>query len=198
MEGNKSTNSLADPALLEAIDKLFELGIGEYVALPQVSISVCTLDPLAKSFQLLVIGDQSSGKSSVLEGLTGLSYPRDSTLCTRFATQITFRRAPIQKIAISVIPAIESEPSYAEKLRKWKRDDLKEFDSQAFVKILKEVRRPSSLMSFTSSTDADTMESRRSTSLWASQKTVTPSPEPKSRLPTMFSRLRYVVLSRST
>ena len=29
--------NLADPALLEKIDKFFELGIGEYVALPQVS-----------------------------------------------------------------------------------------------------------------------------------------------------------------
>ena len=28
--------SLADPVLLEKIDKFFELGIGEYVALPQV------------------------------------------------------------------------------------------------------------------------------------------------------------------
>ena len=34
-----STNKLADPVLLEAIDKLFELNIGEYVALPQVSLS---------------------------------------------------------------------------------------------------------------------------------------------------------------
>ena len=29
--------NLADPALLEKINKFFELGIGEYVALPQVS-----------------------------------------------------------------------------------------------------------------------------------------------------------------
>ena len=29
--------NLADPVLLEKIDKFFELGIGEYVALPQVS-----------------------------------------------------------------------------------------------------------------------------------------------------------------
>lgn len=28
--------NLADPVLLEKIDKFFELGIGEYVALPQV------------------------------------------------------------------------------------------------------------------------------------------------------------------
>jgi len=37
MAGSPKTSSLADPALLETIDKLFELNIGEYVALPQVS-----------------------------------------------------------------------------------------------------------------------------------------------------------------
>lgn len=30
------SSKLADPKLLEAIDRLFELNIGEYVALPQV------------------------------------------------------------------------------------------------------------------------------------------------------------------
>lgn len=30
---------MADPKLLEAVDKLFELNIGEYIALPQVSSS---------------------------------------------------------------------------------------------------------------------------------------------------------------
>ena len=35
--GNQPGNDLADPALLEKIDKSFELGIGEYVALLQVN-----------------------------------------------------------------------------------------------------------------------------------------------------------------
>lgn len=35
-----ATSKLADSSLLEAIDKLFELNIGEYVALPQVKQSV--------------------------------------------------------------------------------------------------------------------------------------------------------------
>lgn len=35
---------------------------------------------------VLVIGAQSSGKSSVLERLTGISFPRGENLCTRFPT----------------------------------------------------------------------------------------------------------------
>lgn len=36
MAVNSSSNSLADPVLLETIDKLFQHNIGEYVSLPQV------------------------------------------------------------------------------------------------------------------------------------------------------------------
>jgi hypothetical protein len=73
-----ASTMLADPSLLEKIDKLFACNVGEYINLPQ----------------LVVVGDQSSGKSSVLEGLTGLKFPRNAGLCTRFATQIIFRRDP--------------------------------------------------------------------------------------------------------
>ncbi|KAF9129761.1 hypothetical protein BGW39_003833, partial [Mortierella sp. 14UC] len=36
--------------------------------------------------QVTIIGDQSSGKSSVLEAITKLPFPRDKGMCTRFAT----------------------------------------------------------------------------------------------------------------
>ncbi|KAL9634991.1 MAG: hypothetical protein Q9164_003748 [Protoblastenia rupestris] len=114
---------LADPKLLEKIDKLFELNIGEYVDLPQ----------------LLVVGDQSSGKSSVLEGLTRIPFPRDSGLCTRFATQITFRRAKDIKTTVTVIPSADAPEGHAEKLRAWKKDGLKRLERETFVQILKEV-----------------------------------------------------------
>ncbi|KAI8356370.1 P-loop containing nucleoside triphosphate hydrolase protein, partial [Mortierella sp. GBAus27b] len=44
--------------------------------------------------QMAIIGDQSSGKSSVLEALTQLSFPRDKEMCTRFATLVNVRRNP--------------------------------------------------------------------------------------------------------
>lgn len=54
--------------------------------------------------QLVVVGDQSSGKSSLLEGLTGLSFPTDNGLCTRFATQIILRRSDQTQARVSILP----------------------------------------------------------------------------------------------
>ncbi|KAF3177712.1 hypothetical protein EYR41_008654 [Orbilia oligospora] len=59
----------------DAVDKIRELQIGE-ISLPQ----------------LVAVGDQSCGKSSLLESITGISFPVGSDLCTRFATQIVLRR----------------------------------------------------------------------------------------------------------
>lgn len=39
----------------------------------------------------MVCGDQSAGKSSVLEGISGIPFPREDGLCTRFATEIVMR-----------------------------------------------------------------------------------------------------------
>jgi len=116
-------SGLADPILLDKIDKLFACSIGEYIDLPQ----------------LVVVGDQSSGKSSVLEGLTTLPFPRDSGLCTRFATQITFRRSKEQVIAVSIIPARDATPDHAEAARNWAKKDLQSLDSPTFAQIITEV-----------------------------------------------------------
>jgi interferon-induced GTP-binding protein Mx1 len=41
-----------------------------------------------------VMGDQSSGKSSVLEALSGIPFPRGTGLTTRCATQLTMKSVP--------------------------------------------------------------------------------------------------------
>lgn len=97
-----STTALADPLMLDKIDKLFACGVGEIVDLPQI----------------VVVGNQSSGKSSVLEGLVSKPLPRDSGLCTRFATQIVFRRAKLQGIEVSIILDKDADPQHVARVKK--------------------------------------------------------------------------------
>ncbi len=52
----------------------------------------------------MVVGDQSSGKSSVLESLTNIPFPRNLELCTRYATQITSRRESVLNVKVAIIP----------------------------------------------------------------------------------------------
>lgn len=54
--------------------------------------------------QIVVVGDQSAGKSSVLEAITGTPFPRDAGACTRFATEIRLRRSAESKLEVSIIP----------------------------------------------------------------------------------------------
>lgn len=118
--------ALAAPVLMEKIDRLFACNVGEYVSLPQ----------------LVVVGDQSSGKSSVLEGLTRLSFPRDSGLCTRFATQIIFRRdgkLTDREITASIIPAPDVEPGDDQRLRSWHSSGIQTLSHDGFTQMMKEV-----------------------------------------------------------
>ena len=67
-------------------------------------IRKCGLDAVLPLPQIAVCGNQSSGKSSVLEALTEIPFPRNDNLCTRFATEITIRRGPVDVLRLSIIP----------------------------------------------------------------------------------------------
>ena len=83
-------NSQQSSQRLEQIAKLRARGIGDHVGLPQ----------------LVVCGDQSAGKSSVLEGLTGIPFPRQDGLCTKFPTEIILQHsASDMMIVASIIPS---------------------------------------------------------------------------------------------
>lgn len=87
--------------------------------------------------KLVVVGDQSSGKSSVLESLTGFSFPRDTGLCTRYATQITCRRESQKSISISIIPSPTADAARKEKLKGFYRH-VDHIHGQAFDDIFRE------------------------------------------------------------
>lgn len=93
----------------------------------------------------MVIGDQSSGKSSLLEGLTDLSFPVASELCTRFATQIVLRRVPIEQsnVRITIIPGptAQTDEEAKKRLAAFERDLMADdFGKAELQEIFDEVR----------------------------------------------------------
>jgi hypothetical protein len=132
--------------ILGVIDRLRELGVSENVSLPQVRWQLrYWYFSKADVVKLVVVGDQSSGKSSLLEGLTGISFPVASDLCTRFATQIVLRRAPADAagVKIRIIPGPSAQADKAAKARLlgFERElSASEFDNEKFLAIFDEVR----------------------------------------------------------
>lgn len=68
------------------------------------------------------MGDQSSGTSPVLESFTGFAFPRGATLCTRYATQITYRREAKEGVPISIIPHPDADEALKAELLAFRRD----------------------------------------------------------------------------
>ncbi|KAI5811712.1 P-loop containing nucleoside triphosphate hydrolase protein [Peziza echinospora] len=109
--------------LFEVVDKFRELGIHEDISLPQ----------------LVVVGDQSSGKSSLLEALTALPFPVAGTICTRFATQIVFRRTSpgeAERIKVTIIPDENGTEEQKERLRAWKYDVDESLTPDEFKRLI--------------------------------------------------------------
>ncbi|KAK1961982.1 vacuolar sorting protein VPS1 [Colletotrichum sublineola] len=92
---------------LNQIEKIRASEIGDLVDLPQ----------------LVVCGDQSAGKSSVLEGITGIPFPRQEGLCTRFPTEIVLRHSNESLRAKAFIrPHSGRSPEVAQTLRNYERE----------------------------------------------------------------------------
>jgi hypothetical protein len=70
---------------------------------------------------LVVVGDQSTGKSSVLQAVTDIPFPIDDKMCTRFATEIVLRRTSDEttSIDISIIPSADEGPDRKKLLQDW-------------------------------------------------------------------------------
>ncbi|KAI3326552.1 interferon-induced GTP-binding protein Mx [Xylariaceae sp. AK1471] len=77
----------------------------------------CGLESILSLPQLVVCGDQSAGKSSVLEALTEIPFPRNDNLCTRFAAEISLRRGPSDKLTIRIIPDEARHPTEKQSIK---------------------------------------------------------------------------------
>lgn len=86
------------------------------------------------------MGDQSSGKSSLLESLTGIPFPRAVELCTRYATQITQRRDDVARVEVSIIPGPNATEAHKRHVEGYRTDALSPDDFRSrFPGILDEV-----------------------------------------------------------
>ncbi|KAJ0107643.1 P-loop containing nucleoside triphosphate hydrolase protein [Diaporthe amygdali] len=89
--------------LLDIIDSLRSQGVSHYVDLPEI----------------IVCGDQSAGKSSVLEAISGMPFPTKDGLCTRFATELVLRRHPEANTKVSITPGETRFGEDKERLENW-------------------------------------------------------------------------------
>ncbi len=98
----KNDNS---PQALETTSSLEDLQSVEQRKILNIvdQLRQCDLESTLFLPQLVVCDDQSAGKSSVLEALTEIPFPRNDNLCTRFATEIILRRVTSDVITVKVI-----------------------------------------------------------------------------------------------
>lgn len=103
-----ATQDLIDPqqiALFDALKELSRLKVSSSIEVPQ----------------LIVVGDQSSGKSSVLEAIGRFHFPVDDSLCTLFPTRLILRRSPDEHIKLWIEPAASRSKSDRHRLSQFQR-----------------------------------------------------------------------------
>ncbi|POR33766.1 Interferon-induced GTP-binding protein Mx3 [Tolypocladium paradoxum] len=108
-------NTAEAKALHEITQRLSSYGVGQIVNLPQI----------------VVVGEQSAGKSSVLEAISHVRFPVKGDVCTQFATELVLRRARETRVDISVKFANKSRPSQAIHRTGFREDDLPEIIRKA-------------------------------------------------------------------
>ncbi|KAH6871994.1 P-loop containing nucleoside triphosphate hydrolase protein [Thelonectria olida] len=91
-----------ESTMLDLITELQQLGIEDHYDMPQI----------------IVCGSQSAGKSSVLEAITGIPFPKARETCTKFVTQVTIRNSDdsIETVEVKINPADKSDKSRTTRL----------------------------------------------------------------------------------
>ncbi|KAF5982502.1 hypothetical protein FBULB1_4261 [Fusarium bulbicola] len=130
-ESNPGTMETAEPNaniavgdhrdLLDIIDKLRLQGVSHYVDLPEI----------------IVCGDQSAGKSSVLEAVSGMQFPIKDGLCTRFATELVLRRGRNKSTKVSITPGKSRFGEDSLRLENWR--PTASIDEEGLGAVTKEV-----------------------------------------------------------
>ncbi|KAH7122018.1 P-loop containing nucleoside triphosphate hydrolase protein [Dactylonectria estremocensis] len=97
------------------------------------SLSACGIGRIVDLPQIIVVGQQSSGKSSVLEAISHIHFPVEGGLCTRFATELVLCRADETRVNVRVKFADKSKDP-----RAFHRTGFREHDLPDIIKEAKE------------------------------------------------------------
>lgn len=108
-------NTAEAKTLHDVSESLISCGVGKLVNLPQI----------------IVVGDQSSGKSSVLEAISHVKFPVEGGLCTRFATELVLTQAPEMRVKVNIRFADGNKSSHCFQRADFSQDDLPEIIKEA-------------------------------------------------------------------
>lgn len=128
----ESLQSKDQAALLDTVDEIRRRGVSRYISLPQ----------------LVVCGDQSSGKSSVLEAISGVHFPVNDGLCTRFTTEVILRRASENLASVRLIPAKDASSEHRQKLSQFKKSSINHTEIPTLISEAKAIMGLTSGSSF--------------------------------------------------
>ncbi|KAK6208506.1 interferon-induced GTP-binding protein Mx [Colletotrichum tabaci] len=104
--------------IFDTVDKLSALGVGKIVDPPQI----------------IVVGDQSSGKSSVLEAISHVYFPARAEGCTRFATELVLRPGSRRRVTASIHFAGSTRPDHFQ-VADFTQDEIDRIITEARVEM---------------------------------------------------------------
>ena len=73
----------------------------------------------------MIVGDQSAGKSSLLQSLTDIPFPVANNVCTRFPTRIISRRDPKVRETTTTVSIERKAFSFFTKFQDGEQDHLR-------------------------------------------------------------------------
>lgn len=116
-----------DSGILEQLDTAQAKALHDVEA----KLSACGVARIVNLPRLVVVGDQSAGKSSVLEAISHVRFPVEGGLCTRFATELILTQSPGTHVDVSVKFAEAGKPSRSFQRSGFSQDELPEIIREA-------------------------------------------------------------------
>ncbi|KAL2845257.1 P-loop containing nucleoside triphosphate hydrolase protein [Aspergillus pseudoustus] len=95
--------------------------------------------------QLVVVGEQSSGKSSVLESIARIRLPVGTGICTRFPIEVVLRRSEKRRLSMRILPGPASKNDQ-QAVAAMKAFHVAKDDSDANIDIIADIEKAAGII----------------------------------------------------